>query len=1192
MESMYYEHVDRPEEPMSPLDSIKTCFSKWSDWGGRASRSEFWWFFAFSTVVRLLCLVPIWVIVVAVGLNGILPNILFWTLVAVDLAVFVPQTCVAVRRLHDTGRTGWWLLSTPIPILNIILGVFLILEGESRKNKFGSVPRNIAPTATLREVFEAFPDVMIMAAKGAWRGRERVLAVFAGVFLSSLVITTVLAYSAGLSLAFLQVTLESEVFDAKIDFADDPGGNSEGRTNDSVVWEGVCDELVEMDEISDCGLVFGRQGLRLTSIWDDSSTIPQPLNVVGAFGTGNWENVSWDYRESLESGPPINDQRTIRFYGEGVWDGDLGERHSRSIVYGSWPESAEDAANDRAVVLPSLIASKAGVGVNETIESLNFSYVYDTRNIYESQGFDSCPGWEELHIQAERGIAFCKVNLTVTDLKVVAIYQESGPGNPTLLFNPLMVSESVLNDSQRLMLMDADHGFLGITIDRNELPGSSTDAATEWLGDLTEKIEGGGEIELREEYTDAGIKVEYNDLISGSIGFFRILLGLIATFDYILMIPIVILSFSVLVYGLLLSLEQRRREISIHRVIGGSESSLSALIMREVAVISFIAWLAGYLMALASVPIILDAVGFMAFEKSDFTVRPRLSLLSTLLVFFVTVVISLIFGRSRTKDFLSIEIDEGVKRVTARKKSRLWLHLLVFITGIIAFVDSWIESNGGFWIFTSDGIVEPYAGFFANALLALLGPFFLWIGGALVLGRIGASGPRIVTALLGWSPVLADVRRGLKGSGSSESVNRLAIILLLTLSIVTLAAVQGYTGTVVDERSTSAQTGADLQVQFATSVDEQQAMDEVLLAIERTGSSEITGISHMTSTGELCPNPILCKVTKQGDSSRIAVWILFDGHENTLQWDEQTIPGDDIAPVAIEWAGSGFTAGSDARRTLGVSEVGSNITFEFTQYAFGIGVDGEVSMTRAVTETNFSYMGRHSWVPGVQSGANQAILIGEGSYRDLVGDSVVNSHTSSTWFFELCDEYDKGCQEALEDLNFQISNGNGVISVSDWGSNYGENKRNGGLIFGTPGLLSLQFVVASLASIASAFVFLSLVLTQRKKELAIIQAIGGSPQQVFKTVLFEILSILLVSMGLGVILGLAIAQSFNGFFAIFGFIFQIFLGESIPIARDLVWPWTELVLVNLSVLISVMIALIFTTRRALKSDLAVVLKGE
>ena len=224
--------------------------------------------------------------------------------------------------------------------------MFLIQEGGSRKNRFGSVPRNIAPSATLREVFEAFPDVMMMAAKGAWRGRERVLAVFAGVFLSSLVITTVLAYSAGLSLAFLQVTLESEVFDAKIDFADDPGENSLGRTNDSAAWEGVCDELVEMEEISDCGLVFGRQGLRLSSAWDEGSLIPQPLNVESASGEGDWQNVSWDYPEALESGPPINDQRTIRFYGEGVWDGDLGERHSRSCLLYTSP-SPRDATLSR-----------------------------------------------------------------------------------------------------------------------------------------------------------------------------------------------------------------------------------------------------------------------------------------------------------------------------------------------------------------------------------------------------------------------------------------------------------------------------------------------------------------------------------------------------------------------------------------------------------------------------------------------------------------------------------------------------------------------------------------------------------------------------------------------------------------------------------------------------------------------------
>ena len=64
------------------------------------------------------------------------------------------------------------------------------------------------------------------------------------------------------------------------------------------------------------------------------------------------------------------------------------------------------------------------------------------------------------------------------------------------------------------------------------------------------------------------------------------------------------------------------------------------------------------------------------------------------------------------------------------------------------------------------------------------------------------------------------------------------------------------------------------------------------------------------------------------------------------------------------------------------------------------------------------------------------------------------------------------------------------------------------------------------------------------------------------------------------------------FFGIFGFIFQLFLGQSAPINRELVWPWLDLALVNASVLIAVMVALLYTTRRALKADLAVVLKGE
>ena len=60
------------------------------------------------------------------------------------------------------------------------------------------------------------PNALRLATQSAWRGRERGLAVVAGVFLASLVITTVLSYGVGLSQIFFQESLETEVYDAKV----------------------------------------------------------------------------------------------------------------------------------------------------------------------------------------------------------------------------------------------------------------------------------------------------------------------------------------------------------------------------------------------------------------------------------------------------------------------------------------------------------------------------------------------------------------------------------------------------------------------------------------------------------------------------------------------------------------------------------------------------------------------------------------------------------------------------------------------------------------------------------------------------------------------------------------------------------------------------------------------------------------
>ncbi|MCH2637252.1 MAG: FtsX-like permease family protein, partial [Candidatus Thalassarchaeum sp.] len=741
-----------------------------------------------------------------------------------------------------------------------------------------------------------------------------------------------------------------------------------------------------------------------------------------------------------------------------------------------------------------------------------------------------------------------------------------------------------LSDSQRLMLMDADHGFLGITLDRNELPGSSTDAATEWLGDLSEKSEGGREIELREEYTDAGIMLEYNDLVSGSIGFFRILLGLIATFDYILMIPIVILSLSVLVYGLVLSLEQRRREISIHRVIGATSKGLRGMVLLELAVIATVAWFLGYLSAMAAVPAVLASVGFLQFEPLGVTVNPRLSIVATLFTAMATLGLALIFGRNRTKEFMELEIDEGVSKVQEVAKPRVWLHWVLFLVGSLGAIDTWMEMNG-----SEDGLISSW---FVEGLVNIFGPFMLWIGGALLLGRLGAAGPRIMQFFFSRSPLLSDVKRGLKGSGSAESVNRLAVIMLLTLSIVTLAAVQGYTGTLVDERTADVSVGSDLQVVMS----QENTSAEVEAAIAEISGRDVTVTAvHV---------PLLTLIPEDGEG--IGAYVLMDESADVLRWFPQAIPGDDVSAAMTAYQNGGFTAGEDAAYDLdlwgsgrgGDSDSGDillgesddrteNVTFTWNEVTFNFS-----SMTLETTphNTTLRYIGTHEFIPGVATGEmGSSIIIGESGYRDLMGNARVDNLAATTWIVSV----DGISGDDLSALRVSLEADTRFDSAQDWETAHDHVERNGGLIFGTPGLLTLQFIVASVAAVASAFVFLSLVLNQRQKELAVLQAIGASPNQIIRLVLFEILSIIIVSMALGMLLGMGLALSFNGLFNVFGFIFQLFLGgESSIISRELVWPWMELGLVALAVFAAVVMALLYTTRKALRSDLASVLKGE
>ncbi|HEY1119274.1 MAG TPA: DUF805 domain-containing protein [Acidimicrobiales bacterium] len=121
---------------MSFTESVRTCFQKYADFSGRAGRAEFWWFFLFVTLVSIGATIFDAILGLdfdagAFGDTGVLQILTF-------LALFLPDLAVNVRRLHDTGRSGWWVLIVLVPCLGLIMMlVFCVTRGEAHANKYG-----------------------------------------------------------------------------------------------------------------------------------------------------------------------------------------------------------------------------------------------------------------------------------------------------------------------------------------------------------------------------------------------------------------------------------------------------------------------------------------------------------------------------------------------------------------------------------------------------------------------------------------------------------------------------------------------------------------------------------------------------------------------------------------------------------------------------------------------------------------------------------------------------------------------------------------------------------------------------------------------------------------------------------------------------------------------------------------------
>ncbi len=116
------------------------ALTKYADFSGRARRSEYWYFLLFYILIDIgLTIIDEVTGAFSFGRHMGLLSGLF------GLAMFIPMFSVAVRRLHDTNRSGWLLLLGLIPLIGtIILLVFMVQDSHQGENRFGPNPKEVA----------------------------------------------------------------------------------------------------------------------------------------------------------------------------------------------------------------------------------------------------------------------------------------------------------------------------------------------------------------------------------------------------------------------------------------------------------------------------------------------------------------------------------------------------------------------------------------------------------------------------------------------------------------------------------------------------------------------------------------------------------------------------------------------------------------------------------------------------------------------------------------------------------------------------------------------------------------------------------------------------------------------------------------------------------------------------------------
>ena len=533
----------------------------------------------------------------------------------------------------------------------------------------------------------------------------------------------------------------------------------------------------------------------------------------------------------------------------------------------------------------------------------------------------------------------------------------------------------------------------------------------------------------------------------------------------------------------------------------------------ETLLLAAVGLVLGYIVAIFGAWGIGTATGFMKWDWAyAFSELPSFIIFDQTAFFVVgglIVIILIVMVNGKAQEFIQMEITETVRRTDEKEQGFLRrnnLDIVFFAVGFGTLVLVILDESG---ISINLG---P-----AVILLALLGPFLFWIGGAAVVARLAVWIPSKTDPLVRRIGFLKDVSILIKGNifRKSGDIPRLALIIALTVSFSILAAVQGTTGQVHKERMIEFDIGADIVVTTGFNI-------STLTIPEITQKSDnIVEVMAMTTTaGELRNDPVSIYSVDA------------DVYGEVGKWQGDSIPGGGTIDELMTALGSnsvdGCLIGKSIKSQYNVDIEGS-ITIDILTYYWN------------GTMVNYGYLSRSLTIHGVfdhtPSGiGGSAIIVDHELLNSLSNMSILatllgfpgitdpKAVSASKYLVQV----EKGAN--VEDIKAELDKTSWIISTKSLEGEIQEANEIQQMDFGIPGLLTADFVISLLAATLATFIFMSILMEKRKKEFAILRSYGASQRQVYKIVFSEAIVLLLTAVVWGLIVGLGLSVLFNPFF--------------------------------------------------------------